>query len=145
MASRVLILCTGNSCRSQMAEGVLRHYGKGKYEVFSAGTHPSSVHPIAIRLMEEIGIDISRHRSKSVEEFLGQKFDIVITVCDNAQAGCPAFPGGGRQIHWPFPDPAVNSDEFRRVRDMIHERFREAAEAGDFSAPAEPDGIIDSR
>ena len=116
-----------------MAEGVLRHYGKGKYEVFSAGTHPSSVHPIAIRLMEEIGIDISRHRSKSVEEFLGQKFDIVITVCDNAQAACPVFPSGGRQIHWPFPDPAVNSDEFRRVRDMIHEKFRRAAETGDFS------------
>ena len=136
MASRVLILCTGNSCRSQMAEGVLRHYGKGKYEVFSAGTHPSSVHPAAIRLMKEIGIDISRHRSKSVEEFLGQKFDVVITVCDNAQAACPAFPGAGRQIHWPFPNPAVNSDEFRRVRDMIHERFRRAAET---------DGIMDSR
>ena len=121
-----------------MAEGVLRHYGKGKYEVFSAGTHPSTVHPGAIRLMKEIGIDISRHRSKSVKEFLGQKFDIVITVCDNAQAACPVFPGGGRQIRWPFPDPAVNPDEFRRVRDMIHERFRRAAETGDFSAPVSP-------
>ena len=82
---RVLFLCTGNSCRSQMAEGLLRHFGNNKFEVFSAGTHHSFVHPLAIEVMKEIGIDISNHKSKHVSEFLGQKFDYVITVCDRAK------------------------------------------------------------
>src|ERR1039457_6342079 len=90
---KVLILCTGNSCRSQMAEGILRHFGGDRFEVFSAGTKPSIVNPIAIKVMKEIGIDISGHRSKHVDEFKGQKIDYVITVCDNAKESCPIFPG----------------------------------------------------
>lgn len=128
---RVLILCTGNSCRSQMAEGVLRHFGEDKFEVFSAGTKPSQVNPVAIRVMKEIGIDISAQRSKHADEFKGQKFDYVITVCDNAKESCPVFPGT-KPMHWPFPDPPhdkkINEaviDEFRMVRDMILEKFRD--------------------
>lgn len=128
---RVLILCTGNSCRSQMAEGVLRHYGNERIEVFSAGTKPSQINPVAIRVMKEIGIDISGHRSKHVDEFKEQTFDYVITVCDNAKESCPVFPRGVKFLHWPFPDPPHNKkigeeviQEFREVRDMICERFR---------------------
>ena len=137
MKSRVLVLCTGNSCRSQMAEGVLRHYGSSRYEVFSAGTKPSSVNPIAIQVMKEIGIDILEHRSKHVDEFKGQSFDYVITVCDNAKEACPFFPGNTKRLHWEFPDPPHGAvvtesviEEFRKVRDMIHEKFRIAAEKG---------------
>lgn len=129
---KVLILCTGNSARSQMAEGLLRHDGGGSFEVFSAGTHPSSVRPEAIAVMREIGIDISGHRSKSVDEFAGQPFDTVITVCDNARDVCPVFPGGTRLLHFPFEDPAAvaGTEEerkaaFRRVRDQIRSRLRE--------------------
>ncbi len=127
---RVLILCTGNSARSQMAEGLLRHDGADIFEVFSAGTHPGSVRAEAIEAMREVGIDISGHRSKSVDEFSGREFDYVITVCDNAKENCPVFPGVTRRIHWSFDDPAaVLGDEatrlaeFRRVRDEIHERL----------------------
>jgi len=134
---RVLILCTGNSCRSQMAEGVLRHYGNRQYEVFSAGTKPSSVNPIAIQVMKEIGIDISNHRSKHVDEFKGQTFDWVITVCDNAKGSCPFFPGNTKRLHWEFPDPphgeavtAAIVEEFRKVRAMIREKFKMVAEKG---------------
>lgn len=134
---RVLILCTGNSCRSQMAEGVLRHYGGDTYDVESAGSAPSRVHPIAIRVMKEIGIDISGHRSKHLKELDGQRFDTVITVCDNADRTCPVFPGGTERLHWPFPDPPHAQEEteavvdaFRKVRDLIHARFREAARSG---------------
>lgn len=128
---RVLILCTGNSCRSQMAEGILRHYGNERIEVFSAGTKPSQVHPIAVQVMKEIGIDISGHRSKHSDEFKEQTFDYVITVCDNVKESCPVFPGGAKFMHWPFPDPPHNKEideeviqEFREVRDMICEKFR---------------------
>ena len=134
---RVLILCTGNSCRSQMAEGVLRHYGNRQCEVFSAGTKPSSVNPIAIQVMKEIGIDISNHRSKHVDEFKGQTFDWVITVCDNAKGSCPFFPGNTKRLHWEFPDPphgeavtAAIVEEFRKVRAMIREKFKMVAEKG---------------
>ncbi len=137
MKKRVLILCTGNSCRSQMAEGLLRYYGGKRYEVFSAGTLPSEVNPVAIQVMKEIGIDISGHRSKHVEEFQGQTFDYVITVCDYAKEACPFFPGGAQRLHWEFPDPphseAVTEEvlnEFRKVRDMIHEKFKTAALKG---------------
>ncbi|MDQ3687723.1 MAG: arsenate reductase ArsC [Acidobacteriota bacterium] len=124
---RVLILCTGNSARSQMAEGILRHDGGGKFEVESAGVAPSRVRPEAIQAMQEIGIDISGHRSKSVDEFAGQDFDFIITVCDNAAENCPVFPGKAERIHQSFEDPpapGVGSDEsrldiFRRVRDEI--------------------------
>ena len=139
MKTRVLILCTGNSCRSQMAEGVLRHYGGDKFEVVSAGNKPSKVNENAVRVMKEIGIDISGHRSKHVDEFKGQSFDCIITVCENAKEACPYFPGKARRIHWPFPDPPHDKEttdeiisEFRLVRDLIHEKFAKAATDGHF-------------
>ena len=126
----IYFLCTGNSCRSQMAEGLLRHDGGDRFDVFSAGTKPSLVRPEAIEVMQELGIDISGHRSKSVDEFSGQEFDYVITVCDNASENCPVFPGRTRRIHWSFEDPAeMEGDEatriavFRRVRDEIREQL----------------------
>lgn len=126
---RVLILCTGNSARSQMAEGLLRHDGGDLFEAFSAGTNPGSVRPEAIEAMREIGIDISAHRPKSVDEFIGQDFDYVITVCDNAAENCPVFPGKTTRIHQSFedpPPPSVGDEEsrmaiFRRVRDELRE------------------------
>jgi arsenate reductase (thioredoxin) len=125
---RVLILCTGNSARSQMAEGILRHDGGHVFEVLSAGVNPGYVRPEAIQVMSEIGVDISTHRSKSVDEFAGQQFDYVITVCDNAKESCPVFPGNAVRIHQNFEDPpapGVGDVEFRlavfrRVRDEIH-------------------------
>lgn len=129
---RVLILCTGNSARSQMAEGLLRHFGGDKFEVESAGVVSSFVRPLAIKAMRKIGIDISKHRSKSVDEFKDQAFDYVITVCDNAKETCPFFPTNSKLIHWSFDDPAEaeGSDEeqlavFRRVRDEINEKLRQ--------------------
>ena len=133
---RVLILCTGNSARSQMAEGLLRHLSaEGRFEVFSAGMEPSRVNPLAIEAMREKGIDISGQRSKSVDEFRGQELDYVITVCDRANENCPVFPGTTERIHWSFDDPAAaEGDEgarlavFRRVRDEIERRLRDFAE-----------------
>lgn len=132
---RVLILCTGNSARSQMAEGLLRHDGGQAFEVLSAGVEPSRVRPQAIEAMREIGIDISSQRSKSVDEFAGQAFDYVITVCDNARESCPVFPAATVRLHWSFDDPAAAlGDEtarlavFRRVRDEIRSRLREFIE-----------------
>jgi arsenate reductase len=129
---RVLILCTGNSARSQMAEGLLRHMYSDRFEVESAGVEPSHVRPQAIEAMREIGIDISGHRSKSVDEFAGQEFDYVITVCDNAKERCPVFPGKTERIHWSFDDPAEAVGDqaarlavFRRVRDEIEARLHE--------------------
>ena len=129
---RVLILCTGNSARSQMAEGLLRHIAGDRFDVHSAGTIASFVRPQAIKAMQEIGIDIGPHRSKSVDEFAGQQFDYVITVCDNAKQNCPVFPGKTERIHWSFDDPAeaTGSDEeittvFRRVRDEIRRRLED--------------------
>jgi arsenate reductase (thioredoxin) len=127
---RVLVLCTANSARSQMAEGVLRWLGGDRVESFSAGTHPSRVNPFAVQVMREIGVDISGQYSKPVTEFIGKPFDAVITVCDRAAETCPAFPGKTERIHWSFPDPAaVEGDEaklaaFRSVRDGLIERFR---------------------
>ena len=127
---RVLILCTGNSARSQMAEGLLRHDAGHQFEVSSAGVAPTQVRPEAIEVMREIGIDISDHRSKSVDEFTDAQFDYVITVCDNANEQCPIFPGKTQRIHWSFLDPAAvqgNADKrlavFRKVRDEIRERL----------------------
>src|SRR5918912_3105479 len=123
---RVLILCTGNSVRSQMAEGLLREMGGGRFEVESAGVNPSKVRPEAVEVMREIGIDISSHRSKSADEFVGQDFDYIITVCDNAKETCPVFPGHAERIHHSFedlPPGAADPDSsmaiFRRVRDEI--------------------------
>ena len=126
---RVLILCTGNSARSQMAEGLLRGLGKGKFTVESAGIAPSAVRPEAVEAMREIGIDISNQRSKSVDEFAGENFDYIITVCDNAKETCPVFPGEATRIHQSFidPPPATISDYssrleiFRNVRDDLRE------------------------
>ena len=128
---RVLILCTGNSARSQMAEGLLRHDAGERFEVESAGTKPGHVRPEAIAAMEEIGIDITSHRSKHVDEFKDDSFDYVLTVCDNAQETCPIYPGQTYRIHHSFEDPAAvqGSEEerlaaFRRVRDQIREYLR---------------------
>ncbi len=128
---RILILCTGNSARSQMAEGLLRHLGGPAVDVHSAGTKPVGVNPLAVEAMREIGLDISRHRSKSVAEFEGRQFDAVITVCDSAAERCPVFPGAPRRIHWSLPDPAAATGSpeerllvFRRVRDTLEELLR---------------------
>ena len=134
---KVLILCTGNSARSQMAEGLLRHAAGDRFEVQSAGISPSSVRPEAIEAMNEISIDISKHRSKSVDEFAGQDFDYIITVCDNAKETCPVFPGKARRIHKNFedPPPASFGDHnsrmaiFRRVRDEIRDWLKDFIEA----------------
>lgn len=133
---RVLILCTGNSARSQMAEGLLRHDGGDRFEVESAGTKASQVRPEAIAVMGELGIDISGHRSKNVSEFEGQRFDYLITVCNNARETCPVFFGAAKQLHHSFEDPppaAVGTDEeritiFRRVRDDLRNWLRKFAE-----------------
>ena len=123
---RVLILCTGNSARSQMGEGLLRHDAGDRFEVCSAGTHPSRVRPEAIKVMQEIGMDISNQRSKSVVEFEGEQFDYVLTVCDQARESCPIYPGHGQRLHHAFTDPAAvqgseeeRLDAFRKVRDQI--------------------------
>lgn len=128
---KVLILCTGNSARSQMAEGLLRHEAGTACDVSSAGTRPTQVRREAIAVMREAGIDISGHRSKSVEEFVGRDFDYVITVCDNARETCPVFPARTRRIHWSIEDPAAvrGSEEerlkaFRQARDELRERLR---------------------
>ena len=129
--TKVLFLCTGNSARSQMAEGLLRYIAGERFEVASAGTKPAGLNPDAVAAMREIGIDIAHHRSKSVDEFLAQPFDYAITVCDHARETCPVLPGAGRRLHWSLDDPAAvrGSDEermaaFRRVRDALAERIR---------------------
>jgi arsenate reductase len=128
---RILILCTGNSARSQMGEGLFRAEGCDAFEVFSAGITPGSVRQEAIAVMKEIGIDISAHRSKSVDEFSGQSFDYVVSVCDSARDACPAFPADTERIHWSFKDPAaVEGSEaerlsaFRQIRDQIREQVK---------------------
>jgi arsenate reductase len=118
----VLILCTGNSARSQMAEGLFRDLGGPQWDVHSAGTHPTLVRPEALAAMQETGIDLSTHWSKSVAEFQGREFDYVITVCDHAAAACPIFPGNTRRLHWPFEDPA-DLQSFRKIRDQIRARI----------------------
>ena len=123
---KVLFICTYNSARSQMAEAFLNRFHGDQYQAWSAGTKPSRVHPLAVKAMAEVGIDISGHRSKAVEEFLDKTFDLVITVCDNAREACPFFPGAHKQIHQGFEEPSSSEgseDEqlavFRRVRDNI--------------------------
>jgi arsenate reductase len=130
MTPRVLFLCTGNSARSQMAEGYLRHAGGGRFEAMSAGIEPKGLNPLAVEAMRELGIDISRQESKDVSIFLGQHIPYVITVCDNARERCPIFPGSYKFLHWSFEDPAAaqgSHDEklavFRRVRDEIIRRI----------------------
>jgi len=132
---RVLILCTGNSARSQMAEGLLRHDAGNVYDVFSAGTKPTQVRPEAVAVMQEAGIDISGYRSKSVDEYAGQDFDYVITVCDNAKESCPIFPAKTQRVHWSIEDPAaVQGSEkdrlaaFRLARDELRARLKAFAQ-----------------
>ena len=123
---KVLFICTHNSARSQMAEAFLNTLSGDRYEAFSAGTAPTGVNPYAIKVMRETGIDISRHRSKGVEELLGQRFDDIVTICDNAKEVCPFFPGGANRIHKSFSDPSSCEgseqkilDCVRRIRDEI--------------------------
>jgi arsenate reductase len=127
---KVLFLCTHNSARSQMAEGLLRHLARNRFEVHSAGTEATRVRPLAIQAMNEIGIDISRQESKTLDKYLGQPFDFVITVCDSANEACPVFPGVKNRLHWSFEDPAgaegpkdQRLEVFRSVRDQIRERI----------------------
>jgi arsenate reductase len=129
---RVLILCTGNSARSQMAEGLLRRMAGGQMEVFSAGTQTSVVNPLAVRAMADRGLDISGHRSKHLSEFQAQPFDYVITVCDRAAESCPIFPGPAERLHWDFPDPAAAQGSeaerlatFVQVRDAIEAQLKQ--------------------
>lgn len=132
MKRRVLILCTGNSCRSQMAEGLWRYHAGDEWEVCSAGLEPQGVNPLAVRAMQEVGIDISSQRSKSLDEYVDQHFDLVVTVCANAENRCPHFPNAKQRVHWPFEDPAAatGNDEqrlplFRHVRDEISNAIKE--------------------
>jgi arsenate reductase len=132
LMKRVLFICTHNSARSQMAEGLINHDLAGKVQAFSAGTEPSSVHPLAIAVLKEIGIDISRHRSKSIDEFGEEKFDFVITLCDHAAESCPIFFGGTKRLHMGFPNPATifggeeeKLSAFRKLRDQIRTRLVE--------------------
>ena len=140
---RVLFLCTHNSSRSQMAEGLMRVRGGARFAVSSAGTHPRGVHPLAIRAMREIGIDISEaagYHAKGLDEFVGQSFDLVVTVCDEAAEECPFFPGARCQVHWGFPDPSATGGTeaerlavFRTVHDAIAARIEAFVHEQDIS------------
>ncbi len=138
MPKRVLFLCTGNSCRSQMGEGLLRELGGGEYEAASAGTRPAGrVHPLAVETMAERGIDISGQVPKPLEEFAGQTFDLLITTCDGANEECPYYPGAKARLHWSLPDPAaaVGTEAevraaFREVADDLERRIRELIGGG---------------
>lgn len=130
MRQRVLFLCTHNSARSQMAEGFLRAMAGDRFEVASAGTEATQVRPLAIKAMAEVGVDLSSHTSKALDQFVDQPWDFVITVCDSANESCPVFPATAKRLHWSFPDPSRASgtdDEtlavFRRVRDAIKARL----------------------
>jgi arsenate reductase len=136
--ARVLFLCTHNSARSQMAEGLLRHLAGDRFEAMSAGTEATQVRPLAVRAMEEIGVDISHQASKTLERYLQEPFDYVITVCDDANEACPFFPGAQSRLHWSFEDPskAEGSEEerlavFRSVRDRIRDRIEDNLVAKD--------------
>jgi len=129
--AKILFLCTGNSARSQMAEAFLRKYAGDRFDVFSAGLEPEPIKPLAAKVMEEIGFDLSGHYSKDVSEFLGTAhFGYVITLCDNAENRCPIFPGASIRLHWPFGDPAAfqgteeqKLNKFREIRDQIRTRI----------------------
>jgi arsenate reductase len=130
MKRRILFLCTGNSARSQMAEVLLRLIAGDHFDAASAGTHPVGLNPMTIEVMKELGVDVAHQRSKHVQEFFGQRFDYVITVCDRAKETCPIMPGAGKVMHWSFEDPAAASpgtrhEVFRRVRDEIASTIRQ--------------------
>ncbi len=128
---KILVICTGNACRSQIAHGFLNDLAKDQYEIFSAGTHPTRVHPAAIKVMNEIDIDISTHTSDPIDDYIDKGIDIVITVCDSANKLCPTFPGEVERIHWSISDPYINwSDEeqflptYRNARNIIQEKIQ---------------------
>ncbi|HIB52869.1 MAG TPA: arsenate reductase ArsC [Candidatus Marinimicrobia bacterium] len=129
---KVLFICTGNSCRSQMAEGLLRDMAGDRFDVFSAGTHPSKVHPMSTAVMAEDGIDISEHTSDFIDDYLNKGIDIVITVCDSADSLCPSFPGDVERIHWSIDDPFQGwdiknnkIDSYRETRDILKKNIKE--------------------
>ena len=135
---RVLFVCTGNRARSQMAEGFLRHLAGRRFEVFSAGTEPKGLAGETVQVMRETGIDVSHQRSQHVDEFAGQEFDYVITVCDSARQACPAFPGAGQRLHWDVEDPAdaevsglSRIEAFRAAREELRRRVEEFASQPD--------------
>ena len=128
---KIIFICTGNACRSQIAEGLMRHLANDKFEVYSAGSHPTKVHPAAITVMKEIGIDISSHTSDPISLFINKSMDIVVTVCDNANKACPVFAGRAERIHWSVKDPLKNWDsttkdlvDFRKTRDELAVRIK---------------------
>ena len=128
---KIIFICKGNSCRSQIAEGLMKHFANKKFEVYSAGSHPTRVHPAAIKVMSEIGINISSHTSDPISLFLNESIDIVVTVCDNAKKECPFFPGNVERIHWNIKDPfknwnlnSKNLDDFRKTRDALSKRIK---------------------
>lgn len=129
---KILVLCTGNSCRSQIAEGYFRHLAGDRVDVKSAGLDPKGLSPKAIEVMKEVGVDISNHTSNHLKEFLNEEFDFVITVCDNAAKNCPIWPKKTERLHWPFPDPAIATgteteilEVFRKVRDDIDMKVKQ--------------------
>ena len=129
---KIIFICTGNACRSQIAEGLLRNLASDKFSVFSAGSHPSQVHPISVAVMEEVGIDISHHTSDPISDYVDHGIDVVITVCDNAKQVCPVFPGNVEYIHWSIEDPfngwdfdPLDLDNFRKVREEINLRIKD--------------------
>ncbi len=133
---KVLFICTGNACRSQIAHGLLRDMASDRFEVFSAGSHPSRIHPMSIAVMEEVGVDISHHTSDFVDDYLDKGIDIAITVCDNANQSCPTFPGKAERIHWSIDDPfkgwsfdTSQMDSFRETRREIKEKLESFLES----------------
>ena len=129
---KIIFICTGNACRSQIAEGLLRNLASDKFSVFSAGSHPSQVHKMSVAVMEEVGIDISHHTSDPIADYIDHGIDIVITVCDNAKQVCPVFPGNVEHIHWSIEDPfngwdfnPLDLDNFRKVREEINLRIKD--------------------
>lgn len=132
---KVLFICTGNSCRSQMAEGLLMNMAGNRFEVYSAGSHPSRVHPIAIKVMNEKNIDITHHTSDPISKYFGSGIDYIITLCDYARELCPTFPGGAKKIHWSVDDPfrSWKNDHkiigrYRKTRDELQERIEQFIE-----------------
>ena len=129
---KIIFICTGNACRSQIAEGLLRNLASDKFSVFSAGSHPHQVHPMSVAVMEEVGIDISHHTSDPITDYIDHGIDVVITVCDNAKQVCPVFPGKVEHIHWSIEDPfngwdfdPLDLDNFRKVREDINSRIKD--------------------
>jgi len=129
---KIIFICTGNACRSQIAEGLLRNLASDKFSVFSAGSHPHQVHPMSVAVMEEVGIDISHHTSDPITDYIDHGIDVVITVCDNAKQACPVFPGNVEHIHWSIEDPfngwdfdPLDLDNFRKVREDINSRIKD--------------------